>query len=86
MIRYRGGREEGRWNYEACGSLFFSEVVLRAFGMVLGGSRGLLCRLVMGILKHLELPNRAGLFGVVPQLAPGTRMRHLEYPPGSAMT
>lgn len=54
--------------------------------MVLGGSRGLLCRLVMGILKHLELPNRASLFGVVPQLAPGTRMRHLEYPPGSAMT
>lgn len=42
MIRYSG------WDYEACGSLFFFEVVLRAFGMVLGGSRGLLCRLVMG--------------------------------------
>lgn len=44
----QGGRELGRWNYEACGSLFFFEIVLRAFGMVLGGSRGLLCRLVMG--------------------------------------
>lgn len=51
MIRYRGGWEGGRWNYEACGSLFFFEVVLRAFGMVLGGIRGLLCRLVMGILS-----------------------------------
>lgn len=29
--------------------------------MVLGGSRGLLCRLVMGYSKHLELPNRVGL-------------------------
>lgn len=80
MIRYSG------WDYEACGSLFFSEVVLRAFGMVLRGSRGLLCRLVMGYSKHLELPNRASVFGVVPQLAPGTRLHHLEYPPGSAMT
>lgn len=42
--------------------------------MVLKGSRGLLCRLVMGYSKHLELPNRAGLFWVVPQLAPGTRL------------
>lgn len=49
--------------------------------MVLGGSRGLLCRLVMGYSKHLELPNRAGLFWVVPQLAPGTRLHHLECPP-----
>lgn len=54
--------------------------------MVLRGSRGLLYRLVMGYSKHLELPNRAGLFGVVSQLAPGTRLHHLEYPPGSAMT
>lgn len=59
------GREnsDAEWGGEGGGgflrlAFFFpslSERVPGALEMVLGGSRGLLCRLVMDILKHLEL-------------------------------